>query len=159
MRVAVYPGSFDPVTNGHLDIINRASFLFDQLYVVIMQNPSKKNTYTVNERVEMLKMVTEHYSNVGVMAQTGLTINVARELQASFLIRGIRATMDFEMELQQATANMAMAPEIETVFFITRPENSFISSSTVKEIASNYGDITRFVPNVIIDNIMKKYRK
>ena len=158
MKVAVYPGSFDPVTNGHLDIIDRASRLFDQLYVVIMQNPSKNNTYSVDERVEMLKLVTKNYSNVGVMAQTGLTVNVAKELKASFLIRGIRATMDFEMELQQATANMSLAPELETVFFVTRPENSFISSSTVKEIASNQGDITRFAPPIIVDKIMAKFQ-
>ena len=158
MKVAVYPGSFDPVTNGHLDIIDRASRLFDQLYVVIMQNPNKNNTYNVDERVEMLKLVTKNYTNVGVMAQTGLTVNVAKELQASFLIRGIRATMDFEMELQQATANMSLAPELETVFFVTRPENSFISSSTVKEIASNQGDITRFAPPIIVDKIMAKFK-
>lgn len=158
MKVAVYPGSFDPVTNGHLDIIDRASRLFDQLYVVIMQNPNKNNTYSVDERVEMLKLVTKNYSNVGVMAQTGLTVNVAKELKASFLIRGIRATMDFEMELQQATANMSLAPELETVFFVTRPENSFISSSTVKEIASNQGDITRFAPQIIVDKIMAKFQ-
>ncbi|MDD2591458.1 MAG: pantetheine-phosphate adenylyltransferase [Erysipelotrichaceae bacterium] len=158
MRVAVYPGSFDPVTNGHLDIIARSSRLFDQLYVVIMQNPQKKNTFSLDERVEMLKMVTKDYNNVGVMAQMGLTVNVAKELQASFLIRGIRATMDFEMELQQATANMALAPDLETVFFVTKPENSFISSSTVKEIALNQGDISNFVPASIVDMIMEKYR-
>ncbi|MPM97507.1 Phosphopantetheine adenylyltransferase [bioreactor metagenome] len=158
MRVAVYPGSFDPVTNGHLDIIDRASRLFDQLYVVIMQNPNKHNVFSVDERVDMLKSVTGKYANVGVMAQTGLTVNVAKQLQATFLIRGIRATMDFEMELQQATANMALAPELETVFFVTKPENSFISSSTVREIASNGGDFSRFVPQAIVDKINAKYQ-
>ena len=158
MKVAVYPGSFDPVTNGHLDIIDRASRLFDQLYVVIMQNPSKKNTFTLDERVEMLRTITAKYSNVGVMSQVGLTVNVAKELNAHFLIRGIRATMDFEMELQQATANMSLAPNIETVFFVTRPENSFISSSTVKEIALNHGDIKGFVPDSIVSRIKDKYK-
>lgn len=158
MKIAVYPGSFDPVTNGHLDIIERGAKLVDRLYVVIMQNPNKSNLFSVEERVEMLKKVTEAYDNVDVVAGSGLTVNVAKSLGAKFLIRGIRATMDFEQELQLATANMALDPEIETVFFITKPENSFISSSNVREIASNYGDFSRFVPEVIIETIQNKYQ-
>ena len=157
MKAAVYPGSFDPVTNGHLDIIDRSASLVDKLYVVIMQNPGKTNVFSVEERVEMLKEVTKKYDNVEIVAGSGLTVSVAKQLGARFLIRGIRATMDFEQELQLATANQALDPDIETVFFITRPENSFISSSNVKEIARYHGDFSRFVPAEIIDKIKNKY--
>lgn len=159
MKIAVYPGSFDPVTSGHLDIIERASHLVDKVYVVIMQNPNKRNTFSVEERLSMLETVTKAFANVECTADVGLTVDVAKKLGAKFLIRGIRATMDFEQELQLATANMMLAGDIETIFFITKPENSFISSSTVREIAMNHGDISRFVPEEIVDTIKKKYEE
>jgi len=159
MKIAVYPGSFDPVTNGHLDIIDRAVALVDKLYVVIMKNPNKTGTFSIDEREQMLKTVVRKYDNVEVLSGSGLTVDVAKSLDAKFLIRGIRAVMDFEMELQLATANMNLAPELETIFFITRPENSFISSSTVKEIAMNHGDFEKFVPEEIVDTIKSKYNK
>ena len=159
MKTAVYPGSFDPVTSGHLDIIERASTLVDKVYVVIMQNPNKHNTFSIEERLELLRTVTKGFENVECLVGEGLTVDVARKLNARFLIRGIRATMDFEQELQLATANMTLAPEIETIFFITKPENSFISSSTVREIAMNHGDFSRFVPAEIVDTIKKKYEE
>ncbi len=158
MKIGLYPGSFDPVTKGHLDIIDRASHLVDKLYVVIMKNPAKSGTFNPEERLEMLNLVTKNYENVECLIGSGLTVNLAEELNAQFLIRGIRATMDFENELQLATANMALAPEIETIFFITRPENSFISSSTVKEIASNQGRFDDFVPEEIVETIRSKYK-
>ncbi len=157
MKTAVYPGSFDPVTSGHLDIIERASTLVDKVYVVIMQNPNKHNTFSVEERLELLRTVTKGFENVECLVGEGLTVDVAKKLDAKFLIRGIRATMDFEQELQLATANMTLAPEIETIFFITKPENSFISSSTVREIAQNHGDFSRFVPSEIVETIRRKY--
>ncbi len=146
------------MTFGHLDIIDRAAKLVDKLYVVIMQNPAKKNVFSVEERLSMLKKVTENISNVEIIAGEGLTVDMAKKLNANFLIRGIRATMDFEQELQLATANMALAPDVESIFFITRPENSFVSSSAVREIATNHGDISKFVPEQIVEQILDKYR-
>ena len=158
MKVAVYPGSFDPVTNGHLDIIDRSSKLFDQLYVVIMQNPNKHNIYSLDERVEMLKLVTKDYRNVGVMAQNGLTVNVAKDLNASFLIRGIRAFSDFDYEYQIALTNQDLSENIETVFLIARPEFIFVSSSTVKEIAHFKKDVSKYVTKIVKDAIEEKFK-
>lgn len=158
MKKAIYPGTFDPVTNGHLDIIQRASTLVDQLEVVIMVNPEKNTTFSTQERIDMLKIATAAIPNVTVSAQTGLTVEYARKIHASVLIRGIRAVMDYEYELQQATANMVLAPEIETVFLLTRPKYSFLSSSVVKQIALNKGDLALFVPNAIQDFILRKFQ-
>lgn len=159
MRKAIYPGTFDPITLGHLDIIKRASTLVDQLEVVIMRNPNKSNSdFSVEERLEMISSVIQEFSNVTVSAQTGLTVEYAKVSGASILIRGIRAVMDYEYELQQATANMVLAPNIETVFLLTRPQYSFLSSSVVKQIAQNKGDLTPFVPSQVKEFIEKKYR-
>ncbi len=159
MRKAIYPGTFDPITLGHLDIIKRASTLVDQLEVVIMRNPNKSNSdFSVEERLEMISSVIQEFNNVTVSAQTGLTVEYAKVSGASILIRGIRAVMDYEYELQQATANMVLAPNIETVFLLTRPQYSFLSSSVVKQIAQNKGDLTPFVPSQVKEFIEKKYR-
>ncbi len=159
MRKAIYPGTFDPITLGHLDIIKRASTLVDQLEVVIMRNPNKSNSdFSVEERLEMISSVIQEFSNVTVSAQTGLTVEYAKVSGANILIRGIRAVMDYEYELQQATANMVLAPNIETVFLLTRPQYSFLSSSVVKQIAQNKGDLTPFVPSQVKEFIEKKYR-
>lgn len=159
MRKAIYPGTFDPITLGHLDIIKRASTLVDQLEVVIMRNPNKSNSdFSVEERLEMISSVIQEFSNVTVSAQTGLTVEYAKVSGANILIRGIRAVMDYEYELQQATANMVLAPNIETVFLLTRPQYSFLSSSVVKQIAQNKGDLTPFVPAKVKEFIEKKYR-
>lgn len=159
MRKAIYPGTFDPITLGHLDIIKRASTLVDQLEVVIMRNPNKSNSdFSVEERLEMISSVIQEFNNVTVSAQTGLTVEYAKVSGASILIRGIRAVMDYEYELQQATANMVLAPTIETVFLLTRPQYSFLSSSVVKQIAQNKGDLTPFVPSQVKEFIEKKYR-
>lgn len=159
MRKAIYPGTFDPITLGHLDIIKRASTLVDQLEVVIMRNPNKSNSdFSVEERLEMISSVIQEFSNVTVSAQTGLTVDYAKVSGANILIRGIRAVMDYEYELQQATANMVLAPNIETVFLLTRPQYSFLSSSVVKQIAQNKGDLTPFVPAKIKELIERKYK-
>ena len=159
MRKAIYPGTFDPITLGHLDIIKRASTLVDQLEVVIMRNPNKSNSdFSVEERLEMISSVIQEFNNVTVSAQTGLTVEYAKVSGASILIRGIRAVMDYEYELQQATANMVLAPNIETVFLLTRPQYSFLSSSVVKQIAQNKGDLTPFVPAQVKEFIERKYR-
>lgn len=160
MKKAIYPGTFDPITLGHLDIIRRASTLVDQLEVVIMRNPNKSNSdFSVEERLEMISSVIQEFNNVTVSAQTGLTVEYAKVSGASILIRGIRAVMDYEYELQQATANMVLAPNIETVFLLTRPQYSFLSSSVVKQIAQNKGDLAPFVPAKVKEFIEKKYKK
>ena len=158
MKKAIYPGTFDPITLGHLDIIRRASTLVDQLEVVIMRNPNKSNSdFSVEERLEMISSVIQEFNNVTVSAQTGLTVEYAKVSGASILIRGIRAVMDYEYELQQATANMVLAPNIETVFLLTRPQYSFLSSSVVKQIAQNKGDLAPFVPAKVKEFIEKKF--
>ena len=159
MKKAIYPGTFDPITLGHLDIIRRASTLVDQLEVVIMRNPNKSNSdFSVEERLEMISSVIQEFNNVTLSAQTGLTVEYAKVSGAGILIRGIRAVMDYEYELQQATANMVLAPNIETVFLLTRPQYSFLSSSVVKQIAQNKGDLAPFVPAKVKELIEKKYR-
>jgi pantetheine-phosphate adenylyltransferase len=157
MSKALYPGSFDPITNGHLDVIERASKIFDSLEVVIMNNPNKKTTFSVEERLEMLNRVIDRFPNVTCSAQEGLTVVHGKCVRAEVLVRGIRAVMDYEYELQQATANMVLSPTIETVFLLTRPKYSFLSSSVVKQIALNKGELHLFVPDEIKDIILKKY--
>jgi len=159
MKKALYPGSFDPVTYGHLDIINRASGLFDEVYVAIMKNEEKQTTFSVQERIEMLEKVTKTLPNVKMIAEEGLTIDAARKYGATYLVRGIRAVSDYEYELQLATANMTLAEEIETIFFLTRPEYSFLSSSVAKSIAKHKGDVTQFLPEEIRDEVIAKYQK
>lgn len=157
MSKALYPGSFDPITNGHLDVIERASKIFDTLEVVIMNNPNKKTTFSVDERLDMLHRVITRFPNVTCSAQEGLTVDYAKRVGAEVLVRGIRAVMDYEYELQQATANMVLSPTIETVFLLTRPKYSFLSSSVVKQIALNKGELHLFVPDEIKEIIEKKY--
>jgi len=159
MSKAIYPGSFDPITFGHLDVIRRAASLFDALDVVVMHNPNSKATFTLDERLEMLQIACKDLTNVTIHARNGLAVDAARGFGANVLIRGIRAVMDFEYELQQATANMILAPDIETLFLLTKPEYSFLSSSTVKQIALNKGDLSRFVPAELIDLVRRKFDK
>lgn len=153
MKRACYPGSFDPPTYGHLDIITRASSVFDELIIAIMKNPNKRNAFTEEERVRMLQEITRDLPNVKVVVGHGLTVEFAKSIGAQVLIRGIRAVMDYEFELQQATANMFLDETIETVFFVARPRYSFLSSSVSKEIALNNGDLTKFIPEAIINEV------
>jgi pantetheine-phosphate adenylyltransferase len=157
MKKAMYPGTFDPLTIGHLDVIKRSSSLFDHVYVVIMENKNKTVTFSANERLDMILKVIEPYDNVSAMIGEGLTVDYAKKVGAKILIRGIRAVMDYEYELQQATANMILKPEIETVFLLTRPEYSFMSSSAVKEIARNHGDLSAFVPSQVLNQVKAKF--
>lgn len=159
MLKAIYPGSFDPVTYGHLDVIKRAASLFDALDVIVMHNPNTTSYFSIEERIAMLKKVTKDLPNVVVHTRKGLAVDAARDFGANVLIRGIRAVMDFEYELQQATANMILANDIETVFLLTKPEYSFLSSSAVKQIALNGGDLSKFVPPEIKDDILNKFKK
>lgn len=154
---AVYPGSFDPITLGHLDVIRRAADIMDELVIAIMHNPRKKSTFTVFERIEMIKEAVKDIPNVKVVTGDGFTVNLAQEENARILIRGIRAVMDYENELQTATANQMLNPRVETLFLVSRPTYSFISSSTVKEIAMNHGDISRLVPKNVELKLLEKY--
>ena len=155
---ACYPGTFDPITNGHLDIIERAAKMFDELDVFIMVNPRKQCVFTAEERKQMIldSMQSIDASNVKVFSGTGLTVDMAREHGCGAIIRGIRAVSDYEYELQQATANMMLGHDIETLFLIAKPQYSFLSSSVVKEIAMYHGDILNLVPIQIIDRVNAK---
>lgn len=156
MTKAMYPGSFDPITEGHLDIIKRASGMFDEVIIAIMKNPKKKATFTEEERKAMIEKCTADLKNVKVVIGHGLTVRLAKEMGCVALIRGIRAVADYEYELQQATANMMLDSTIETVFLVARPEYSFLSSSVAKEIAYYNGDITGFIPDCIMEEVKKE---
>ncbi len=158
--IAVYAGTFDPVTNGHLDIIERASKMFDTLYVTILNNPAKENTktFSVDERMTMLRESTKHLNNVIVDYSDELTIGYAAKKNASVLVRGLRATMDFENELQLAYANQYLNKNIESVFLMTRQEYSFISSGTVKEIASHGGSVEGLAPICVQKALKEKFK-
>lgn len=155
MRIAVCPGSFDPVTKGHLDIIERASTLFDKVIVLVSFNPSKKTTaaFTIEERMELILRVTKHLDNVLVDCHSGLLADYLKRTGACAIVKGLRAVTDFEYEFQMALANKKLYPDAETVFLTTSTENMYLSSSVVKEIASLGGDITSFVPLEILDDI------
>ena len=160
MRLAVCPGSFDPVTLGHLDIINRASKLFDKVIVLVSVNPLKNNTaFTSDERMSMLRVVTAHLDNVEVDTDDGLLADYVAKTGSCAIVKGLRAVSDFEYEFQMALTNKKLYPEAETVFLITKSENMYLSSSIVKEIASYGGDIKDFVPEPILDTIKERLVK
>lgn len=158
MRIAVYPGSFDPVTNGHLDIIVRAAELFDRLIVAVSCNPKKKPLFTIDERVEILREVLAPYKNVEVDSFEGLTVNFCRKVGARAIIRGLRAISDFESEFQMALTNKKLMPELETVFLMAKAEYAFLSSSVVKELAYYGGCVDQFVPPLVEKKLREKYR-
>lgn len=159
MVKAIYPGSFDPITVGHLDIIKRASKNFDELYVAIMVNPDKNYTFTKEERLKMIEKCVKGLKNVKVVIGDGLTVNFAKKIGCSVIVRGIRAVTDYESELALATSNMSLNDKIETLFLVSRPELSFLSSSIAKEVASYGGDIDKFIPKAIQSDIKKKLYK
>ena len=159
MAKAVYPGSFDPVTNGHFDVIERAAELFQEVVVAVAVNSVKAPLFTSEERVEMLRDVCAHLSNVRVSAFSGLLVEFAAQQGASVVVKGLRAVSDFEYELQQALMNRIIENGVETVFFMTTPENLFLSSSMVKEIARLGGDVSRFVPAQVRARLEQKFRE
>ena len=156
MKKAVYPGSFDPVTFGHLDIIERSARMCDHLIIGVLNNYSKTPLFSVEERVNMLKSLTSDFANVEVKSFGGLMIDFVRANQANAVVRGLRAVTDFEYELQIAQTNRVIAPEVDTVFLTTNLKYSYLSSSIVKEIASYGGEINAFVPEEIAERVRKK---
>ena len=158
MSKAIYPGSFDPITKGHLDIIERTSQIMESLTVAVLDNPRKKALFTIEERVEMLRSSISRYRNVEVDYYQGLLIDYARAKKINIIIKGLRAISDFEFEFQMALVNRKLNPEIETLFMMTNSKYSYLSSSIVKEIASLGGDIKDLVPPEVHDLVMKKYR-
>lgn len=157
MKIAIYPGSFDPVTLGHLDVIKRSANIVDELIIGVLKNSEKRALFTADERVELIRQVTKDISNVKVEAFSGLTVDFAKERGASLLVRGLRAVTDFEYELQIAQINHKLYPALDTIFFTTSVEYSYLSSSIVKEIASYGGDIRKFLPECIVQTVYDKY--
>ena len=158
MRIAVYPGSFDPITNGHLDIIERASRVYEKLVVGVLSTASKTPLFSAEKRVEMIRLVTKHLDNVEVDTFTGLLVDFAASKNATVIVKGLRTVADFEYEFQMALLNKALNPEYETMFMMTNTKYSYISSSMVKELAGFHGDLTGLVPCEIIETIEEKYK-
>lgn len=156
MKIAICPGSFDPVTFGHLDIISRARKIFDHLIVAVLVNPNKHTSFTVEERIDMLKRVTAHMPDVEVVGFEGLLADYAKIREATAIVKGLRAMSDFEYEFQMALTNKKLNPKLETLFLTTQAENMYLSSSIVKQVASFDGDISNFVPECILDDITER---
>jgi pantetheine-phosphate adenylyltransferase len=158
MRRAVCPGSFDPVTNGHLDIIGRASRLFDEVIVAVLVNESKRGLFTIDERLDLLREVLKPYENVRIESFQGLLVDFCRSQRAAVVVKGLRAVSDFDYELQMAQMNIGLAG-VETLFMPTNPQNSFISSSLVKDVAKWGGDVTPHVPEVVSRRLTERLRR
>lgn len=158
-KKAIYPGSFDPVTLGHLDIITRASEVADELIVAVLNNSSKSPLFSVDERVKMLEEVTKHIPNVKIRSYNKLLVDYADEIGATIIVRGLRAITDFEYELQMAQTNRIMNSKIDTIFFTTNIVYSYLSSSTVKEIARYGGDISNFVEPYVEEKVREKMKE
>lgn len=157
MKKAIYPGSFDPVTFGHLDIISRSAKMVDKLIIAVLINKSKSSLFSMEERVRMISEYVKEYKNVEVHSFSGLTVDYAKEVGATMIVRGLRAVTDFEYELQLAQTNKVMAKDIDTLFLATNLKYSYLSSSIVKEIASYNGDISAFVPRMVENAMKEKY--
>ena len=156
MKIAVYPGSFDPITNGHLDVLFRASKVFDKVIVLVADNSEKKYVFSTSERVKMIKEAIKEFDNVRVDSTSGLTVKYARDVGACCLIRGLRAVTDFEYELKLAAANRFVDKNIDEVFFMASAEHSFISSSMVNELYSSGIDISKLVPSSVLEMYKNK---
>ena len=155
-RVALYPGSFDPMTLGHLDILTRLSGMYDEVIAAIMVNPAKKPYLPVDVRVKSMEKATEHLGNVRILAGSGATVELARQVGAQVMVRGLRSVTDFEYESTLAAGYRYMAPEIETVFMLSKPEYGYISSSLVRDIHALGGDITALVPQAILRTLAEQ---
>ena len=158
MRVAIYQGSFDPITNGHLDIITRGSKVFDKLIVGVLVNVDKVGLFPIEERVELIKRVTKHLENVEVVSFNGLLVDLAKRNNARVILKGLRAVSDFEYEFQMALMNSQLDSDVETLFMTTSAANSFLSSSSVKQVAKFGGKINGLVPDEIVDDVIRKIK-
>ena len=158
MRIAVCPGSFDPATNGHIDIIKRSAALFDKVIVAVVHNPSKYSLFTLEERMELLKRTCGSIENVEIDSFSGLLMDYVKSKNANVIVRGLRAVSDFEYELQMALMNKKLSPEVETVFMMTNSKYSYLSSSLVKEVASLGGCIKGLVPEIIEEELHKRFQ-
>ncbi len=159
MKIAICPGSFDPVTNGHLDIIARAARLFDHVEVAVLQNSSKNCIFSVDERVDMIRECIKDLDNVSASSFDGLLVDYAKKLGATVIVKGLRAVSDFDYEFQMALFNKEVNAEVETVFLTTSPEHMYLSSSVVREMAAHGGDMSRFVPTSVKERITAKYKE
>jgi pantetheine-phosphate adenylyltransferase len=158
-HIAVYPGTFDPVTNGHIDLVERSLRIFGEVIVAVAENPKKSPLFTLDERLSMLKTVTENYKNVSIEGFDGLLVDYVRKKKAIAIIRGLRAVSDFEYEMQMALMNRRLDSNIETVFLMPNVEYSFITSTIVKEAASYGGDVSSLAPRVVVEKLKKKFGK
>ena len=156
MKRAVYPGSFDPVTYGHLDIIARSAEIMDELVVGVLMNQAKTPLFSANERVNMIQVATQNLSNVRVEEFSGLSVEFAKKCGAHLIVRGLRAITDFEYELQMAQTNRVIDPEIDTIFLTTSLKYAYLSSTTVREVASYGGDISHFIPEELIGTVTER---
>ena len=159
MSTSVYPGSFDPITNGHLDVIKRGTKVFDKVIVAVGDNPAKKALFTKDERVEMIREVTRAFKNVEVDGFDGLVVDYVHKRKATVILRGIRTISDFEYEYQMALTNRTFASDIETVFVMAHEEYSFVSSRFIKEAASMGGDVSSFLPKEVEKKLKAKFKK
>lgn len=157
-KIAVVPGSFDPITNGHLDIIKRAADIFDVVYIAVMNNSAKKPLFDVEERKALIRAVTKDMPNVQVEDSSGLLINYAKSKNAHVIVRGLRAVSDFEYEMQITSMNRFLDENIETFFIMTKNQHSFLSSSIVKEVSQYGGDIGKLVPEIVADALKEKFK-
>ena len=158
MSIAVYPGSFDPVTYGHIDIIERSAKVFDKLIIAVLVNSAKKPMFTTQEKVDMIRKVTSHLDNVEVMSFSGLLLDFAKQQGASVSVRGLSAENDLEYEIQIAQTNARLDKDLDTMFFTTSIEYSYVSSTIVKEIASYHGDVSEMVPPYVQECLEKKFK-
>ncbi|MBM7835126.1 pantetheine-phosphate adenylyltransferase [Clostridium sardiniense] len=159
MKSAIYPGSFDPITNGHLDVIERGARIFDKIIVAVLINVEKKGLFDIEERVELIKKATQGIGNVEIISFEGLLIDLLKQKETNIILKGLRTVMDFEYELQMALMNNKLDKEVETLFMATATETSFVSSSAVKQVAKFGGSIEGLVPSNIIDDIERKINR
>ena len=160
MKTAVYPGTFDPVTKGHIDIIERASKLFDRLYILVGENPQKSTTFSAEERIGMLEnALKKHKNKIEIEHFDGLLLDYVKKKKSNVIVRGLRAISDFEYEVQRAQFNREFAKDIETIFIMTKDDYAFLSSSIIKEIAMFRGSVKGFVPEIVEKNLKEKFKR